>query len=52
MLTVWRPDEPPENERFFTRSEMAQVLNAIARVEPGADVRLGHGMPFRATVRA
>lgn len=27
--TVWRPDEPLANERFFTRSEMAQVLNAV-----------------------
>ena len=27
--TVWRPDEPSANERFFTRSEIAQVLNAI-----------------------
>ncbi len=26
---VWRPDEPPENDRYFTRSEMAQVLNAV-----------------------
>ncbi len=31
MPTVWRPDEPPANERFFTRSEMAQVLNAVRR---------------------
>ena len=25
---IWRPEEPPENDRVFTRSEMAQILNA------------------------